>query len=130
MPASPVIRAAGVTYVALGLGFGAGALVALASLARDGELPMTPWGFRALSRPFERLDPQHFTALGLGLVGVSALDVVAGVWLWQGRQRGANLGLVTTMPALALGAGFALPFLLAGVTIRVALVLAGRRTLR
>jgi hypothetical protein len=130
MPPSPAIRAAGVTYVALGLGFGAGALVALGSLAREGELPMTPWGFRALSGPFERLDQQQFTALGLGLVGVCALDVVAGVWLWQGRRRGANLGLATTVPALALGAGFALPFLLAGVPIRVALVLAGRRTLR
>jgi hypothetical protein len=130
MAASPVIRIAGVTYVALGLGFGVGAIVALASLARTGELPMTPWGFRALSGPFERLDQQQFTALGLGLVGVCALDVVAGVWLWQGRQRGANLGLATTVPALALGAGFALPFLLAGVPIRVALVLTGRRTLR
>ena len=89
MPPSPVIRVAGVTYVALGLGFGVGALVALASLARDGELPMTPWGFRALSGPFERLRHQkQFTALGLGLVGVCALDVVAGVWLWQGRERG------------------------------------------
>lgn len=107
-----------------------GTLVALASLARDGELPMTPWGFRALSGPFERLGPQPFTALGLGLVGVCALDVVAGVWLWQGRKRGATLGLATTVPALALGAGFALPFLLVGVPIRVALVIAGRRTLR
>jgi hypothetical protein len=130
MPPSPAIRAAGVAYVALGLGFGVGALVALTRLARDGELPMTPWGFRALSGPFERLGPQQFTALGLGLVGVCALDVVAGVWLWQGRKRGANLGLATTLPALTLAAGFALPFLLVGVPIRVALVLAGRRTLR
>ena len=78
---------------------------------------MTPWGFRALSGPFERLDQQQFTALGIGLVGVCALDVVAGVWLLQGRKRGASLGLATTVPALALGAGFALPFLLAGVPI-------------
>ena len=130
MAPSPASRAAGLTYVALGLGFGVGALVALASLARNGELPMTPWGFRALSGPFERLDSQQVTALGLGLVGVCALDVVAGVWLWQGRRRGANLGLATTLPALALGAGFALPLLLAGVPIRVGLVLAGRRTFR
>ena len=34
MPPSMAIRAAGVTYVTLGLGFGAGAVVALASLAR------------------------------------------------------------------------------------------------
>lgn len=128
--ASPVSRAAAVTYVALGLGFGVGAIVTLAYRERTGELPMTPWGFRALSGPFEQLTPQQFTALGWGLVGVCTLDVVAGAWLWQGRQRGARLGLATTVPAMALGAGFALPFLLAGVPIRVALVLAGRRTLR
>lgn len=130
MSTNRTIRVAGVTYVALGLGFGVGALVALISLARDGELPMTPWGFRALSGPFESLGQGAFTALGAGLVGVCALDVVAGVWLWQGKKRGADLGLATTLPALALGAGFALPFLLVGVPIRVALVLAGRRALR
>ncbi len=59
MPPSPAIRVAAVTYVALGLGFGVGALAALASLARNGELPMTPRGFRALNGPFERLDPQQ-----------------------------------------------------------------------
>ena len=51
MQPSLPIRLAGVTYVALGLGFGVGTLVVLARLARDGELPMTPWGFRALSGP-------------------------------------------------------------------------------
>lgn len=128
--ASRSIRVAAVMYVMLGLGFGVGTAVTLAYFARDGELPMTPWGFRSLSGPFEQLGPQLFTALGVGLIGVCALDAVAGVWLWQGRRRGARLGLATTVPALALGAGFALPFLLAGVPMRVALVLAGRRNLR
>ena len=123
-------RIAAVMYLALGLGFGVGTAVTLAYFVRDGELPMTPWGFRSLSGPFEQLGREPFIALGLGLVGVCALDVVAGTWLWQGRRRGARLGLATTIPALALGAGFALPFLLAGVPIRVALLLAGRRTLR
>jgi hypothetical protein len=92
---------------------------------------MTPWGFRSLAGgPFEGLSPEAFTALGWTLVGVCALDIVAGIWLWQGRRRGAVLGFATTPFALALGAGFALPFLLAGVPIRVALVLAGRRSLR
>jgi hypothetical protein len=117
-------------YVALGLGFGVGALVTLAHHARTGELPMTPWDFRAFSGPFERRGPQQFRALLWGLVGVCGADVLAGAWLWGGRQRGATLGLATTLPALVLGAGFALPFLLAGVPIRVAVVLVGRRTLR
>ena len=128
---SAAIRAAGVAYIALGVGFGVGTAVTLRLYARDGELPMTPWGFRSLAGgPFERLSPEQFTALGWVLVGVCAVDVVAGFWLLQGRRRGEVLGLATTPVALALGAGFALPFLLAGVPIRVALVLAGRRRLR
>ena len=134
-PAAPrgsiAIRAAAVTYVALGLGFGIGAAITLDHYAREGELPMTPFGFRSLAGgPFEGLPPKQFAALGWALVGVCAVDVVAGVWLWQGRRRGAALGLATTPVALGLGAGFALPFLLIGVPIRAALVMAGRRSLR
>lgn len=124
------VRAAAVLYAALGLGFGIGGVVTLDHLGRHGELPMTPWGFRALSGPFEQLGVERFTALGWALVGVCALDTLAGRWLWQGRRRGAGLGLATTPVALFLGAGFALPFLLAGIPLRVALVLLGRRALR
>jgi hypothetical protein len=127
--ASWAIRLAALMYAALGIGFGMGTAATLVYLARAGELPMTPWGFRSLSGPFEGLGTERFTALGWGLVGVCALDVLASVLLWQGRRRGAALGLVTTPPALVLGAGFALPFLLAGVPIRVGLVIAGRRSL-
>ena len=130
MAGSVPLRAAGVTYAALGLGFGAGAVVTVTHLARHGELPMTPWGFRSMSGPFEALGPERFALLGWGLAAVCTLDVLAGVWLWQGRRRGAALGLATTPPALILGAGFALPFLLAGVPIRLALMAAGRRHLR
>jgi hypothetical protein len=127
---SGAIRVASILYGTLGLGFGIGSTVTLAMLARDGELPMTHWGFRSMSGPFEALGQERFAALGWTLVAVCALDVVAGAWLWQGRRRGLRLGLATTLPALGLGAGFALPFLLVGVTIRTALMLAGRRALR
>lgn len=129
-PVPPAIRAASALYVALGLGFGLGTAVTLVYRAQRGELPMTPWGFRALAGPFEELPPEWFTALGLALVGVCAADVVAGIWLWQGRRRGIALGLATTPPALGLGVGFALPFLLVGVPVRTALVLLGRRGIR
>jgi len=127
---SRAVRAAALMYLVLGVGFGVATVVTLAYFARDGELPMTPWGFRSLSGPFEHLGPGPLTALGWALVGVCVTDVVAGIWLWQGRRRGAWLGLATTPLALGLGVGFALPFLLAGVPIRAALVLAGRRSLR
>jgi hypothetical protein len=103
--------------------FGVVMPVALASLWRTGQLPMTPWGFRAFSGPFEGLGPAAFTALGSTLMAVCALDVVAGVRLWRGERSGARLGLAMTPLALALGAGFALPFLLIPAPIRAALIL-------
>ena len=130
--ASPVpaaIRAAAIMHVVLGIGFGVATAITLDRFARDGELPMTPFGFRSLSGPFEQLGPDVFSALGWALVGVCVLDVVAGIWLWQGRRRGALLGLATTPFAFGLGVGFALPFLLLGAPIRASLVIAGRRSL-
>jgi hypothetical protein len=123
------IRAAAVIYILLGLGFGAGTVVTLDHLARTGELPMTPFGFRSLSGPFEQLGQDAFTVLGWSLVGICALDVLGGVWLFQRRRCGALLGLATTPFALGLGVGFALPFLLIGAPLSAGLVIAGRRSL-
>jgi len=124
-------RAAALIYVALGAGFGVGGAVTLVSLAREGDLPMTPFGFRSMAGgPFESLSTPAFQVLGWTLVGICALDVLAGAWLWQGRGRGRRLGVSTALPALVLGAGFALPFLVVGVPIRTVLVLVGRRMTR
>ncbi len=127
---SRAVRAAAALHVFLGIAFGASIPFVLAHLARYDELPMSPLGWRYMAGPFEQLGPARFIALGMALVGVSALDVVVGIWLWQGRRRGLRLGLATDGPALALGAGFGLPLLLVGVPIRTALVLVGRRSLR
>jgi hypothetical protein len=127
---SRAVRAAAVIYLVLGVGFGLATAVTLAYFAREGELPMSPMGFRSLSGPFEELGPGPFTALGWALVGLCVLDIVAGILLWQGHRQGAWLGLAATPLALGLGAGFALPFLLVGAPIRAALVLAGWRSLR
>jgi hypothetical protein len=124
------LRVAGAVYLALGIGFGAGAVVTLLHLARHGELPLTPWGFRSMSGPFEGLGAGQFSMLGWSFAAVCALDALAGIWLWQGRSRGAKLGMVTSPLAFILGAGFALPFLLLGVPIRLGLTWAGRGSLR
>lgn len=126
---SAAIRIAALSFI-LDAGFGIATPFVLSHLARHGELPMTPWGFRALAGPFEQLGHERFAALGWALVGVCALDTLSGVWLWQGRRRGASLGLALSPLALALGGGFALPFLLIPVPIRAALVIANRRSLR
>ena len=124
------LRIAGASYLVLGIGFGVGAVVALLHLARHGELPMTPWGFRSMSGPFEALGAGRFSMLGWSFVAVCALDALVGFWLWQGRGRGARLGMLTSPVASILGAGFALPILLVAVPIRLVLTWAGREGLR
>lgn len=128
--ASLAVRASAVIQILIGLGFGGGAAWTVLHLLQNGELPMTPWGFRSMAGPFEKLGDPTFAVLGGSLVGVCALDVVAGVWLWQGRRRGFRLGLLTAVPQIVLGLGFALPFQLVSVPLRILLAMAGRASLR
>ncbi len=120
-------RAAAAILIAIGLGFGIPTPFVLAYLARTGDLPMTPWGFRAMSGPFERLGPEAFTALGVAFAGVCAVDVVAGTLLWRGDGRGRTVAAAVTPAGVALGLGFALPFYLASIPLRSVPLLLGRR---
>jgi len=123
-------RAAGVVYVATGIGFGVGAAISLVYLARNGELPMTPFGFRSLSGPLEGLGTVWLSVFGWVFVGVCAVETLAGWKLWKGQQRGASLGIWTTPLAVIFGLGFALPFYLASIPIRLVLLALGRRAPR
>ena len=123
---SRAVRAAALLYAANGAGFGIGAALTGWYFARNGELPMTPFGFRSLSGPFESLGPGRFLALTWALVGVCALDALTGAWLWNGRRRGAAASFASAPVSLALGLGFALPLLLATLPIRLVLVWLGR----
>lgn len=120
------LRVAAALHVLLGLGFCVGSPPVLVYFARNGELPMSPFGWRYMAGPVEQLGPLPFMALGWTLVAVCALDVVAGRWLWQGRRRGLHLGVATNAGAFALGLGFALPALIVGVPLRAVLAWASR----
>ena len=126
-PPSSAQRIAAVTLIATGLGFGVPTPLVLAHLRRTGELPMTPFGFRAMSGPFERLGPRAFRALLIALGAVCAADVAAGTLTWRGDRRGPRLAAIATPPGLVLGLGFALPFYLAAVPIWSLLLWLGRR---
>src|SRR6476619_1509070 len=123
-------RAAGVVYVATGIGFGVGSAISLVYLARNGELPMTPFGFRSLSGPFEALGTMWLSVVGWAFVGVCAVETLAGWKLWKGQRRGILLGIWTTPLAIVFGLGFDLPFYLASIPIRLVLVALGRRAPR
>ena len=122
-------RASAVLFGALGVGFGVGTVVTLALLARNGELPMTPWGFRSLEGPFSQMGDTETLVLGGGLIAVCAADTITGAGLWRGRRWAGLLGLATTPIALVFAGGFALPFLLIGIPLRLALVAAAWRRL-
>ena len=123
------VRLAAGLFVLSGAGIGCTTPFILWHIARTGEGPMTPFGFRLLTGgPFDRLGREGFMAAGVLLTAVSILDVVAGIWLWRGQRRGARLGLVTSPLAFGLGIGFAVPFLLIVPPLRAALVLSAART--
>lgn len=127
-------RIASVLYVVPGLGFALAVAAILLYDERRHELPMTPFGWRLLSGPYEQIGTDTLTGLGrvLGgaLIGVSLLDLVAGIWLRQGRRRGARLGLATTPISLLLGTLFVVPALWIVSPVRALLAIAGWRRLR
>src|SRR5688500_3693798 len=75
------VRITSALYALPGLGFGLGTVGTLAYLVRNGELPMTPFGWRLMGTPLVGMD--RFNALGwalaLALVGTSTLDVIAAI---------------------------------------------------
>jgi hypothetical protein len=129
-PVDRVAKAAGLAYILPALGFGVPTPFVLRHLVREFELPMTPFGFRSHSGPFEVLGRDRFLALGIVLMVSCLVDALAGTWLWRGRRRGAILGLAATPLTLVMSHGFAFPFLLAAIPIRLALTVVAWPRLR
>ena len=120
-------RAAAALLIAVGVGFGLPIPWAVDHLDRTGELPMTPWGFRAYSGPFEELGPERFKLLAWAFALVCLTEVIAGLLTWRGDRRGPRLAALATPPGVVLGLGFALPIYLASIVLRSLLLVAGRR---
>lgn len=120
-PATGVAKAAGHAYVLPALAFGIPTPFVLWHLVRTGELPMTPFGFRSHSGPFEQYGQNGFVALGFVLMASCLVDTLAGAWLLRGRRLGAVLGLAATPLTTFMAYGFAFPFLFAAIPIRLAL---------
>jgi len=129
-PAAPEAKAAGLAYVLPALGFGLPTPFVLWHLVRRLELPMTPFGFRSHSGPFEDLGRARFVGLGFVLMASCLIDAVAGLWLWRGRRRGAIAGVAATPLTLLMSYGFAFPFLLLAIPIRLGLTIAAWPKLR
>jgi len=124
------VRIAAVIFILNGLGFGLSALPVIRYVLRYQDLPTVLFGIRSFSGPFERFGWPTFTLL-LGIfAALSLLEVLAGIWLWQGLTRGAVLGLVLSGVNMIFWIGFALPFAIIGGPIRVILTVLGWRSLQ
>ena len=124
------VKGASLAYILPALAFGIPTPFVLRHLVQTGELPMTPFGFRSHSGPFEAVGQAGFVALGIVLMGSCLIDALAGAWLWRGRRRGAILGVAATPLALVMAYGFAFPFLLAAIPIRLVLTVVAWPRLR
>ncbi len=92
---------------------------------------MTPFGFRSHAGPFfDQLGPTGFNSVAWAFVVVCLLDVLAGALLWRGRRRGAWLGAAMTPGTVVFALGFAFPFLLAALPLRLLLLVVARSGLR
>jgi hypothetical protein len=115
-------RVLGLIYAVPGIGWTVATLAILFYQRERGELPMSPFGWRHLGSPYAEIGTDRLTSLGLALawllIAVSIVDVLIGWWLWQGRSRGALLGLVMAPVSFALGWLFALPYLLVMAPLR------------
>ena len=124
-------RIAAILYFVPGLGFAISTLLILAYLDRRGELPMTPFGWRLMGSTVPGMGADQLTVLGRALawvlIGVSAVDVATGRWLWRDRHLGRVIGLATTPVSLVLGLLFQLPFLIVVAPLRAALVMVDSR---
>ena len=130
-PSGRGARWAAVSVLLPAIGFGLPTPFVLAYLQRNGQVPMTPFGFRShAGGPFEQLPTDAFVTVGWLFVATCALDVVASVLLWRGERRGGVLAAALTPVQLVFAIGFAFPFLLAAIPIRVALLALARPTLR
>jgi hypothetical protein len=124
-------RIAAILYFVPGLGLAISTLLILAYMDRRGELPMTPFGWRLMGGTVPGMGTDRLTPLGTALawvlIGVSAVDVATGRWLWQDRRRGRVIGLATTPVSFVLGLLFQVPFLIIVPPLRAALVIADSR---
>ena len=69
-------------------------------------------------------------AFGIVLVALSALDVVAGLWLRESLKKGGKLGIALQAPNLLFAYGFGIPGLYVFAPLWIVLISVGWRNLR
>jgi len=125
------LRASAVVHWVTGVGTAVVFPLTLVAMAREREIQTGPFGIRSLAGgPFEQLGTDWMVGLGWAYVGLSVLEFLAGILLWQRRRSGAHLSVGLTPALFVFWVGFALPLPPLVAALRLTLLWVGRRALR
>lgn len=104
----------------------------LLHILRTGELPVLPvGGIRLMGGGFIEAMGMKVMVASILLNGLtSALDVLAGYWLWKSDRRGGILGLALTPVFMIFAIGWLVPLMLVIGPLRAGLILRGWKELR
>jgi hypothetical protein len=127
---SPAITTASLLYLIVGLGTAASEIPAIAYMVQSRTLPVV-FGIPLMGSTFsERLGIDFTIRAAVVFTVVSALEALAGYWLWKSDRRGGRLGLVLLPVAVFFWILFEIPAgIIVGPARLVALAL-GWKTLR
>jgi len=126
----PAITAASLLFVVLGAGWLIGLLYVVPYMAINRELP-NMFGIPAGSGRIYDAFGLDAAILALALnAAVQALSILAGVWLWKSRRRGAVLGAITVAVGPVFWYGFGLLFPPWIAVLQLGLMATGWRSLR
>ena len=125
------LRASAVIHWVTGVAFAVVSPLTLVSMAREQQIQTGPFGIRSMAGgPFEPLGIDRMVELGWAYVGLSVLEVLAGILVWQRRRGGAWLSVALIPAAMIFWVGFALPGPPLAAALRLWLLWGGRRALR
>jgi hypothetical protein len=117
------IKAAAILFVFTGLGFGVPCVMGIRSLLAGRGILML-FGFPTYGGGlFERYGIKTTAPLLFAFLVVCALEIVAGVLVWQERLAGAILGIALLPIGLVFWLGFSLPIPPPIAIVRTILVL-------
>ena len=127
---SPAITTASMLYLVAGLGTAASEIPAIAHMVQNRTFPVV-FGIPLMGSWFsERLGIDFTIRAAIAFTLVSALEALAGYWLWKSDRRGGRLGLALLPAASFFWILFEIP---AGIVLgpaRLAALALGWKTLR
>ena len=129
-PRSPAIMAASLLFLVFGLGFLLANVPIIAHMISRRSFPVV-FGIPLMGSSYtERLGMDFMIAASVIFQVVSALDVLAGYWLWKSDKRGVRLGLALLPIGLPFWILFQLPIFLVLGPLRAIALAIGWKSLR